>query len=120
MGSLITGVVRGARSGVVTWREPARPALPKTMAKIRDLLNTRTINYLELIGNGRQYHVPALPAVSSSFMKSVEANGARIGYNELWRVPAILGGSGNAGIEAGHYMGALVVDLEKRPKISNY
>ena len=66
------------------------------MAKT-NLLNTRTINYLELIGNGRQYHVPPYQRDYSWSVEQWEDL-----YNDIVEL--------RPKVDDRHYMGALVVE----------
>ena len=66
------------------------------MAKT-NLLNTRTISYLELIGNGRQYHVPPYQRDYSWSVEQWEDL-----YNDIVEL--------RPKVDDRHYMGALVVE----------
>ncbi len=66
------------------------------MAK-SNLLNTRTINYLELIGNGKQYRVPPY---QRDYSWSEEQ------WEDLWNDVVYL----RSDTELTHYLGALVVE----------
>ena len=66
------------------------------MAKA-NILNTRTINYLELIGNGKSYRVPPY---QRDYSWSEEE------WEDLWNDIVEL----QPDPEAVHYMGALVVE----------
>ena len=68
------------------------------MAK-SNLLNTRTINYLELIGNGKQYRVP--PYQRDYSWKEEQ-------WEDLWNDILQL----RSNREERHYLGALVVEAE--------
>lgn len=64
-----------------------------------DLLNTRTTNYLELIGNGKVYRVP-------SYQR--DYSWTREQWEDLWNDVLEL----HAGTEDRHYLGALVVEAK--------
>ena len=62
-----------------------------------NILNTRTINYLELIGNGRSYRVPPTSAITH-------------GRKRNGRISGMTSSSWGRNADAVHYMGALVVE----------
>ena len=99
LGSLITGVVRGPDPAVHLDKACPSRQFPSRL-KIRDMVRKYPRNGVmigEEIGLGTS---PAQKAVSSSTREG-EKRRRHERLRELWRVPAILGGSGNAGIEAG-------------------
>ena len=98
LGSLITGVVRGPDPVVHLDKACPSRQFPSRL-KIRDMIRKYPRNGVmigEEIGRGAR---PIQEAVSSS-KREGEKRKRHERLRELWRVPDILGGSGNAGIEA--------------------
>ena len=99
LGSLITGVVRGPDPVVHLDKACPSRQFPSRL-KIRDMVRKYPQNGAMIAEEIELGTSPAQEALSSSTREG-EKRRRHERLRELWRVPAILGGSGNAGIEAG-------------------
>ena len=99
LGSLITGVVRGPDPVVHLDKACPSRQFPSRL-KIRDMVRKYPRNGAMIGEEIRRGTSPAQKAVSSSTREG-EKRRRHERLREFWRVPAILGGSANAGIEAG-------------------